>query len=80
MFDSCLFVFIGKYFVICNDIKLIKGTNVKLLQKEGYIETPILCWIKCLSFNVLAKQVVSKFKVNLQMACEFYVLFHFSEK
>lgn len=80
MFDSSFYVFIRKYFVICNDIRLIKGTNVQLLQKEAYIETSILCWIKCLYFNVLAKQVVSKFKVNLQMACEFYVLFHYSER
>lgn len=78
MSDSSLFVFIGKYFVICKEIKLIKGTNVKLFQKEGYREISIFCWIKCLYFNVLAKHIASKFKVYLQMACEFYVLFHFS--
>jgi len=53
---------------------------VKLVQNEGYIEISVLVWIISLYFNVLAKQVVSKFKVNLQTAFEFLVLLYFPER
>lgn len=75
---SCPFVFIGKYFVICNNIKWMK--LIKLVQNEGSIEISGLGWIKSLYFHVLAKQVVTKFKINLQMAFEFYVLFYCPER
>lgn len=53
---------------------------IKLVQNEGSIEISGLGWIKSLYFHVLAKQVVTKFKINLQMAFEFYVLFYCPER
>lgn len=53
---------------------MIKVISTKLVQNEGYIEISVLDWIKSFCFYVLAKQVVSKFKVKLQMAFELYTI------
>lgn len=45
---SCLFVFIGKYFVICNNIKWMKLIKLKLVQNEGSIKISVWGWIKSL--------------------------------
>lgn len=74
------FVFIGKYFVICNNIKWMKLIKLKLVQNEDSLEISVWGWIKSLYFNGLAKQVAYKFKVNLQMAFEFCVLFYCPER